>query len=187
MLYCLLKANIPDLYSEVAFLKEFADASIYREEAQYRLTELEQAMTYVQTLDWNVFDEEGVLVSISFLEKRVAEALKSGRSLFYSRVREFPRMLWLAEILLIVGTLRDDGEQKDKPFQLESEYNKYLLEEAYMKLAKGVFSPIGINIVRYDEADQTYFQVEFTHRYPQHVYAKLANLLEQEIQQLNYT
>lgn len=47
LLYCLLKANPPHLYSELNWVKEFADPVVLREEAQYRLIELEQVRTYL--------------------------------------------------------------------------------------------------------------------------------------------
>ena len=39
-----------------------------RFKAGYRLLELEQAVEYVNTLDWNVYDEDEILVPLSVVE-----------------------------------------------------------------------------------------------------------------------
>ncbi len=71
---------------------------ILRDEAAYRLIELEQSINYIEDLDWNVYDEEGIIISVSFLEKRIITALKEGRQVYFAQSKEFPRMLWLAEV-----------------------------------------------------------------------------------------
>lgn len=51
-------------------------------------------------------------------------------------------MIWLAEIMLICGTRRE----KDKlmPFLLSKEYNKYLKDEPYLRLANQVLFFIAV-------------------------------------------
>jgi hypothetical protein len=54
-------------------------------------------------LDWNVYDPEGIIISVSYLEKNLLDELKNARTTFFLTMREFPRMLWLAEIFLMLG------------------------------------------------------------------------------------
>ena len=70
----MIQANIPDLYSELHFLNEFAVSSLVREEASYRLTETEQAVHYIETLGTNI------LTLCRFQKK------KSFVLIFYSRL-----------------------------------------------------------------------------------------------------
>eukprot|EP01116_Phalansterium_solitarium_P001660 TRINITY_DN1147_c0_g2_i1.p1 TRINITY_DN1147_c0_g2~~TRINITY_DN1147_c0_g2_i1.p1 ORF type:complete len:905 (+),score=235.49 TRINITY_DN1147_c0_g2_i1:109-2823(+) len=178
LLYCLIKADIPHLYTELSFIKEFADPSTLREEAQYRLCELEQAIVYIESLDWNVVDEEGVLVSISVLEQRVLESIRVGKQIFYEHNKEFPRILWLAEIFMMCGTRRGD---KTNGFYLGPQYNKYIRAEEYWELVESVFDAVSLTI-RKDE--QGAFVGFDRHAYPQYIYTRLAALIEKEVRRL---
>ena len=50
--YVVVRANVPALYSELQLIRDFAHRTQLREEAGFRLVELEQAVEYVNTLDW---------------------------------------------------------------------------------------------------------------------------------------
>jgi Vacuolar sorting protein 9 (VPS9) domain/MORN repeat len=195
LLFCLIKANIPHLHTELNFIKEFADPDVLKEEPRYRLTELEQAVEYVESLDWNVFDENGVLVCISMIETQVKEALADGRHAFFSLRSEMPRVLWLAEILLLCGTQRSDdlGDDKtpwrqaststmrqgEKPplavVDLDPEpYSAYVRDPAYLDFAETVLEPAGLRLVVKSRGAIT---VHMRHQYPQYVMSRLSGLL----------
>jgi hypothetical protein len=59
----------------MAFLKEFFNSSIWGAEYFYRLVELQNAVSYVESLDWNIFDEHGILIPVNFLEKKILEEI----------------------------------------------------------------------------------------------------------------
>ena len=61
-------------------------------------------MMSLMKLDWNVYDPEGVIISVSHVEKILLDELKNARATFFITMKEFPRMLWLAEIFLMLGT-----------------------------------------------------------------------------------
>lgn len=174
-MFCLIKNNIPNLHSELQFIKEFADSTIAREESSYRLTELEQAVHYIESLDWNVYDKDGILISVSILEKNLLEAMKSSRKIFFNIRNEFPRMLWLAEILLMIGTKR---EHKYQDYELD--YVKYTDDKQYWDIAEFVFSSVGLTLFKSNSKTFLHFE----HQYPQYLYTRLSTLIEQEIKRL---
>jgi len=177
VIFCLLKAGIPHLHSEVSFMREFCYSSIFTAEYQYRLVELEQAICYIESLDWNVLDEEGVLISISLLEKRVLESVRTGRSRYYREMKEVPRVLWLAEILLVVGTRQND--KQDYLILNGRYYTEYCKYDYYFKFGAAVLESVGLKLIL--NKDNGELRLYFQHNYPQYVYSQLATFIEKEV------
>jgi hypothetical protein len=80
------------------------------------LIEFHQAIAYIETLDWNVYDSDGVLVSMSSLESKVISTIRTYRNRFRMERRESCRVIWLAEVLLMLAT--DSGVRQ--PMQVPS-------------------------------------------------------------------
>ncbi|ELR18159.1 MORN repeatcontaining protein [Acanthamoeba castellanii str. Neff] len=90
--YLVLKADIPNLFSELQYVSDFirqqsfGPAAHYaggsdggggciEAEAKYRLAELEAAVNYLLTLNWSVRDSAGVLVPRAWVEQRLRDAI----------------------------------------------------------------------------------------------------------------
>ncbi len=208
-LYCLIKANIPNLYAEMGFIKEFGDPIAFKEEAMYRLIELEQSMEYIESLDWNVYDVDGVLASVSMIERNMLDSIRMGRESFYRKRGEYPRLLWVAELLLVCGTRADD---KLSDFNIGREYVANLAVPEYLQLANLIFAPIDIKFLKEPltplippivntelsspqpviqsvatTPDGMVVRLHFIHRYPQYVYSRIASTVEHEIKKDNTT
>eukprot|EP01117_Protostelium_nocturnum_P020170 TRINITY_DN8956_c0_g1_i1.p1 TRINITY_DN8956_c0_g1~~TRINITY_DN8956_c0_g1_i1.p1 ORF type:complete len:366 (+),score=131.53 TRINITY_DN8956_c0_g1_i1:3-1100(+) len=120
LLYCLIQARVPNLHSELCWMKEFARPEVFTSEAQYRLIELEQATTYLEFLEWSVVEADGVLVSLSSLEKTLVYALAKEVNRMNQR-GETPKLIWISEILLICGSRRKSPVSiKDISFEEET-------------------------------------------------------------------
>ena len=52
-----------------------------------------------------MFDHDGIIISMNYLERQISYELKDGRTDFFYATKEFPRMLWIAEIFLMIGML----------------------------------------------------------------------------------
>jgi len=151
LLYCLIKANLQNFFSELAFIKEFANQGIGKEEESYRLIEIEQAVVYIESLDWNVLDNEEVLISVSLLEERVWTALRTARTQYFKKEGVFPRVLWLAEVLLLLGTIRGSPYEDVYLGDFPNMFSKYISESSYVKLADTVFQPIGLIVEKVEK------------------------------------
>eukprot|EP01114_Cavostelium_apophysatum_P018300 TRINITY_DN5635_c0_g1_i3.p1 TRINITY_DN5635_c0_g1~~TRINITY_DN5635_c0_g1_i3.p1 ORF type:complete len:804 (-),score=227.58 TRINITY_DN5635_c0_g1_i3:60-2471(-) len=194
LVWCIIKANMVDIRSQIEFIKEFAYPAVVREEGAYRLVEFEQAIVYIETLDFNIVDKDGVLTSLSSIEWAVLEALRTGRRQF-----EGVSSSWLVEILLICGSRKSghalnmrasasDIEAGDDLLFLDSaaEYSSRCLnDKKYLDFANEVFEPIGVAICLLEDVNDfnglQRVAVKFSFKFPQYVYTRLANSIEQEI------
>ncbi|PRP83996.1 hypothetical protein PROFUN_08593 [Planoprotostelium fungivorum] len=183
LLYCLIQARIPQLHSELCWMKEFALPQVFTSEAQYRLIELEQAITYLEFLEWNIIDEDGLLVSVSSLEKRISYSLL--KSVNRMKNNESPQLLWISEVLLICGSRRSTPDDA-YDFVLDREYNSYTRDDLWLDLINSVLEPLGVRLER-EEGQVTQTRVHLNKRIPQYVYTKLARLLEEEIMKIKWS
>ena len=67
------------------------------------MIEFHQATSYIEALDWNVFDADGILVSMSSLEMKVMKIIKNFRNDFKKQRKESCKVTWLGEILFSLG------------------------------------------------------------------------------------
>jgi hypothetical protein len=122
--YLVLKADIPNLFSELQYVSDFirqqsfGPAAHYaggsdggggciEAEAKYRLAELEAAVNYLLTLNWSVRDSAGVLVPRAWVEQRLRDAV--GDHIHDPKWRILARLI--VDILVQIGDLAADVRQ----------------------------------------------------------------------------
>lgn len=151
--YMMIKANVSDIPAKLAFVSDFGDKRLLSENALFRVSQLEQAVSYNKSLQWEVTDESGIVVSIQVLEERLLNCLD---------VQSIPGQdsvitHWLSELLLLCGTLpcsisvNDEGMLTRPPLLVSLKNDKlkwiHLLKDtSYWKVAKDVLGTIGIEL-----------------------------------------
>jgi len=109
--YIIVKADIHHLFAELALIDRFADKDSFEYEAGYRLIELESALKYISTLDWDLRDKDGILMPLSTLEDNLISGLNVILESVQSHFKQ-PHIRWLANILLQLS----QGGVTYKPF-----------------------------------------------------------------------
>jgi hypothetical protein len=174
--YVVIRANVPTLYSELQLIRDFAHPTQLREEAGFRLVELEQAVEYVNTLDWNLCDEKGILVPVKVIELRLMDTLTDASAAFSKATTRVPRVLWLAEILLLCGTNRGAAG-----FAVSAHEYSYVVQgserEEYVKMGRTVLSVVGVELrVERDE-----LRIEFRNALPLYIYNYLSTVMQRNV------
>jgi hypothetical protein len=84
-MYSLVKANVPNLYSELQFLNEFVVERNYSSDefnhylmTRKRMSDLEAALHFINSIDMNVRDEKNALVPVTTMVDRVIDILHVG-------------------------------------------------------------------------------------------------------------
>ena len=84
-MYSLVKANVPNLYSELQFLNEFVVERNYSADefnhylmTRKRMSDLEAALHFINSIDMNVRDEKNALVPVTTMVDRVIDILHVG-------------------------------------------------------------------------------------------------------------
>ena len=84
-MYSLVKANVPYLYSELQFLNEFVVERNYSTDefnhylmTRKRMSDLEAALHFINSIDMNVRDEKNALVPVTTMVDRVIDILHVG-------------------------------------------------------------------------------------------------------------
>jgi hypothetical protein len=121
--YLVLKADIPNLFSELQYVSDFirqqsfglsqqqsggeAGGGCIEAEAKYRLAELEAAVNYLLTLNWSTRDAAGVLVPRAWVEQRLRGAV--GDHIHDPKWRILARLI--VDILVEIGDLPADARE----------------------------------------------------------------------------
>jgi hypothetical protein len=84
-MYSLVKANVPNLYSELQFLNDFVVEKNYSADefhhylmTRKRISDLEAALHFINSIDMNVRDEKNALVPVTTMVDRVIDILHVG-------------------------------------------------------------------------------------------------------------
>jgi len=190
LVYILVKARVPHLYSEHAFLTDFIMPSNFEDESDYgqarkRIADLETAMAFITSIDMNVRDEKGILLPVSQLQDRVISVLSEGSRSFLAQFGQPPRTLWIAQVL---QCLSNRGPQNYEPLQLEA--REVELAGQYKIIASELFAAVvrhpaavvpmvtqGLELKvtqASSDAHPSDAVVEFQRNYPVYVYSRLA-------------
>jgi hypothetical protein len=91
-MYSLVKANVPNLYSELQFLNEFVVERNYSSDqfnhylmTRKRMSDLEAALHFIDSIDMNVRDEKNALVPVTTMVDRVLDLLQVGVAEYLER------------------------------------------------------------------------------------------------------
>lgn len=183
--YVLIKANVPDLPAKLAFVNEFADRDLLAEESKFRVIQLEQAMKYNQGLQWEVKDENGVVVPLQVVERKLLETMRTENMAFQSEHKQSPVTHWLSELLLLCGTVPFEilvvGEKLARP-PLRVPYKgpnirclSLLKEPTYFQLAQRILTAVGITLHQHDD---DFFLMTFLTTFSAHVYIHLSKQVD---------
>ncbi len=172
LVFCLLKAKIPCLWAEVDFLKELVRPNLLSPEEHYRLLEFEQAVLYIESLNWNIYDAEGILISVSSIQNSVKDTLRYHKGKYYKVHKEQPKVLWLAELVLHCGF---HIGQNITQVLVDTKYAMFFEDPLYFNMAKDVYTCL------YLELTLSPAKISVKHEYPQFVYSKIAETIEKEI------
>jgi len=116
--YVLTKAVVPNFFSEFRYLSDFirhqswarslGTTGIMEAEGRYRLAELDAAIRYLLSLDWNVRDASGLLVPPASLEQGL-RALSIASEHITPKQRALAHLI--SELLVEVSHLRWDQDR----------------------------------------------------------------------------
>ena len=91
-MYSLVKANVPNLYSELQFLNEFVVEKNFSSDqfnhylmTRKRMSDLEAALHFINSIDMNVRDEKNALVPVTTMVDRVLNILQVGVAEYLER------------------------------------------------------------------------------------------------------
>jgi hypothetical protein len=113
-MYSLVKANVPNLYSELQFLNDFVVEKNYSADefhhylmTRKRISDLEAALHFINSIDMNVRDEKNALVPVTVMVDRVIDILHVGvaeclqrKVVCYRHVHFFPRLPHAARFIV---------------------------------------------------------------------------------------
>ncbi|KAH3732841.1 hypothetical protein Pelo_16335 [Pelomyxa schiedti] len=179
--WVLIQANVASLPAKLAFIKEFVDVELLAEDSKFRMIQFQQALRYNQQLQWDVKDENGVVVPLNLIEKRLMEALRVETAVFQDTHKQPPITHWLSEILLICGSvpfsLAVVGDSLTRP-PLQIPYKApnvswahLLRDPAYLVFAQKVLGSVGVQLHHFNE---DYLQLTFVTTFSAPVYIHLS-------------
>lgn len=163
-LYIFIIARIPNVYSEFQFLTDFLDEVVSKTQKYYRFNNLEMAIQYIKLLDYNIRDENNVLVPILFFEERLEKAVFDVLKEHQREKKQAPKLMWLCRLFVELGNCK--------------EKNKYLCDfkeiSKQFESTKTILKSAGLTLMKEGE---DYF-ILFDFSYPSNFYFKMANVLE---------
>ncbi|KAH3744963.1 adenylate cyclase [Pelomyxa schiedti] len=159
--WVLIQANVSSLPAKLAFVQEFIDVDLLAEDSKFRLIQFQQALLYNQQLQWDIKDENGVVVPLNLIEKRLMEALRVETAVFQDTRKEQPIIHWLSEILLICGSVPFSpavvGDSITRPpLQIPYQgpnvsWTHLLRDPGYLVFAQKVLGSVGIQLQNFNE------------------------------------
>uniref|UniRef100_A0A6B2KXT3 VPS9 domain-containing protein n=1 Tax=Arcella intermedia TaxID=1963864 RepID=A0A6B2KXT3_9EUKA len=171
LIYALIRANIDDLYSNIAFLQDFITNHIGDEESKYRVSELTDAINYIQNLDWQLRDAKGVLSPLNMILSAVSWAVKASAKLKIDSPD--PEAVRNQITFCISSLFKMFGNQKENLFQPLPIPPKFTpLVQKYESFFQSVIQLKEVGL-RLEKSDSSY-TVHFEHKLPLYVYTKIS-------------
>jgi len=171
LIYAIIRANIDDLYSNIAFLQDFVTNDIGDDESKYRASELTDAISYILSLDWELRDANSVLIPLKMIISSVVWAVKAVEKL---KIEGSDADNVRTQILFCISMLfRMMGNQKEhlfSPLQVPAKYVPLL--QRYESFFMSVFTlkEVGLKLVAKDDGYWLHFEL----KHPLYVYTKIS-------------
>ena len=145
-------------------------------DSKYRVSELNDALKYIESLQWNVRDKQGYLVPVKLILSHIGWAVKGLQRLKIPEGCTLSKSQAIADITVCISQLfRHLGDRVTspyEPFEVPSQYNALI-----RPFKTSVFEPaLGkeVGLVLKEKGDS--FVIEFEIKHPLYVYAQLAQI-----------
>jgi hypothetical protein len=119
------------------------------------------AVNYVMMLDWNLRNEDGVLVPSSVFEERLEKVVQELLTNAQKLQQKGPRLLWLSSLFVEIGNTYIQKDSKYKPKC--PQFNEMMLN--YFESASSVLETVGMNVEKEDDK----FVILFKRGHPSYV------------------
>jgi len=176
LIYALIRANITDLWSHCCMIQDFVSEHLGDEESKYRASEFNDAIKYIQSLDWNLRDKQDILIPLKMIISSVAWTAKAvDRLKFSDRVDteadKFDILIALSDIFRAISQRRSDIYS---PYKIPSKLGKLILKFETFFTACLETKDLGLKIRKENGANGIHIYLEFELRHPVYVYQKLS-------------
>jgi len=180
LIYALIKSNTKRLRSHAQFLSDFVNEHVGDMDSRYRVAELNDAIKYIENLEWSVRDKHGSLVPVKLILSNVGWTAK-GLQKTLKVPDGYDRKQAQADIIVALSTIfRRLSERTLSPF------DSFLVPSAFnltVKTFRSVFDQafgkeVGLKLMEKEPAGPggEQWQLEFEIKHPLYVYAQLAQV-----------
>jgi len=171
LIYAIIRANIEDLYSNIAFLQDFVTDFTGDEESKYRASELTDAISYIMSLDWELRDAYGVLVPLKMIISSVVWAVKAVEKIKIDTPdTESTRNQILYCLSALFKMLGNQKENIFTPLQVPSQYHPLIQRYESFFLSVLSLKEVGLKLVTEDQN----YSLHFDLKHPLYVYTKIS-------------
>jgi len=179
LIYALIRANISNLWSHSFFIQDFMEDRLGDEESKYRISELVDALKYIQSLDWSIRDSNDVLFPLQMATSAVSwEAFKGAEKIKFSDEPNSEH--YRIQLQLCASTIFRLISQRltevYSPFLVPTSLGNLLKD--YESYFQSIFSKeVGLVLRREDtdiEKNIFKFWIDFELKHPLYVYERLS-------------
>ena len=178
--FIITMANVPNIHAQIRFISQFSDMDTLRlGEFEHKLTLIITTSQFISTLLLNIKDISGFLVSRQVFDKKFFNALEIQKGTYTSKNKIPPPTAWMSELLLDCATFISEAKNGSK-LELFRYDNDLLESKDLLDFLQKTFKAIDINVITKEKLPKTVF-LQFTVRYPPHLYIHFSRLIEKEI------
>jgi len=180
LIYALIRANIPDLWSQCYLMQDFVSEHIGDEESKYRASELIDAIKYIQSLDWNLRDKQGILIPVKMILSSVNWAAKAvERMKFNEKVdaetEKFEILLNLSNVFRSISQRRSNIYS---PYKIPHKTAKFICKYEHFYISCLEAKDVGLKLRKEGKNEggigTPVYYVDFDLYHPVYVYQKLS-------------
>jgi hypothetical protein len=176
LIYALIRSNAKNLHAHATFLTDFVTEHIGDMDSKYRISELHDAIKYIENLQWNVRDKNGFLVPVKLILSNVAWAAKGLQRIKVADSTNKSQVI--ADITICISQLfRQIGDRYFAPYEPYDVPPQYwnLIRQYKTQFFDGALGKeVGLSLKEKPGSDG--YCIEFELRHPLYVYSQLAQV-----------
>lgn len=174
LIYALIRSTAKNLRCHAQFLSDFVTEHVGDMDSKYRVSELNDALKYIESLQWNVRDKHGYLVPVKLILSHIAWAIKGLQRV---KVPEGTnKSQAIADITVctsqIFRLLSDRVTSPYEPCDIPTQFSALIKTFKTQFFEPALGKEIGLLLK--EKGDN--FMIEFELKHPLYVYAQLAQV-----------
>jgi hypothetical protein len=151
MIFVVIKANVANIYSHFAFIRQFVDEEQLKEELSefdHKLTLLQEiTCRFVASLSLDLFDRSGFLISRKSLDDTFAEAFILAKKEYILHYHVTPPTRWVADLILLCAhQQREENKHRQSYICVDTGEFQFLGHPGNKLLARRILDTIGLDV-----------------------------------------